>query len=103
MKYKKFISAFMLLNIFIAFSMIFVANKTREIEKQNTKIELKINSLKDEMHINLIEFTVHQNSDYLHKLYSIYFQHSSNKTNSKKISLKEFSKLNEDFKLVNAD
>ncbi len=73
MKYTKSIIAFLLINLFLVFSMIFVANNSRELEKDNIKLNKKINKISQDIKINKIELTAHQNTSYLNKLYSLYF------------------------------
>ncbi len=73
MKYTKLIVAFLSLNLFLVFSMIFVANKTREIEKNNNGLKIDINKINEHIKINKIELITHKNSDYLNKIYSLYF------------------------------
>ena len=50
--------------------MIFVANNSRELEKDNKKLNKKINKISQDIKINKIELTAHQNTSYLNKLYS---------------------------------
>ena len=73
MKYTKSIIGLTCLNIFLIFSMIFIANKTREIEKHNNNFLVDIENIKENIKINKIELTAHQNSSYLNNLYSLYF------------------------------
>jgi len=63
----------MCLNLLLVFLMIFIANKTREIEKKNINLKIEISKLNEDIKINKIEFITHQNSSYLKKLYSLYF------------------------------
>ena len=102
MKYTKSIAAFMFLNLFIAFSMVFVANKTREIEKKNNHIKYQILKIQDDLKINLIELTAHKNSDYLKKMYSLYFLNNNNEREPNLFTLKHFQNNKDFYKLVNS-
>ena len=100
MKYTKSIVAFLFLNLLLVFSMIFIANKTREIEKNNNILKIKISKVKDDVKINKIELMTHQNSSYLKKLYSIYFEDLERSNNPNLILLNEFSAEDKNMKLV---
>ena len=52
MKYTKSIIAFLSINLLLVFSMIFIANKTREIEKNNNNIKLAISKINENVKIN---------------------------------------------------
>ena len=73
MKYTKLIFSFLILNLFLVFSMIFVANNTREIEKNNHNLKIKISEISENLKINKIELATHKNASYLNKLYKLYF------------------------------
>ena len=100
MKYTKSIVAFLFLNLLLVFSMIFIANKTREIEKNKNILKIKISKVKDDVKINKIELMTHQNSSYLKKLYSIYFDDLERNNNPNLVLLKEFSPEDRNMKLV---
>ncbi len=102
MKYTKSIAAFMFLNLFIAFSMVFVANKTREIEKKNNHIKYQILKIQDDLKINLIELTAHKNSNYLKKMHSLYFLNKNNEREPNLFTLKQFLNNKDFYKLVNS-
>tara|TARA_Y100000768_G_C23912477_1_gene650637 strand:- start:801 stop:1115 length:315 start_codon:yes stop_codon:yes gene_type:complete len=103
MKYTKLISAFLLLNLFLVFSMIFIANKTREIEKENNNINIKISKISEDLKINKIELLTHQNTSYLSNLYSLYFSEVVIDNVSNIISIKKLAKDKKDFKLVKSN
>ncbi len=99
MKYTKSIAGFLFLNLLLVFAMIFIANKSREIEKKNNNLKIEISKISEDIKINKIELITHKNSSYLSNLFSIYF---SNKNISKIpniFSINEISK-NENIKLV---
>ena len=58
----------MCLNLLLVFLMIFIANKTREIEKKNINLKIEISKLNEDIKINKIEFITHQNS-YIHYIF----------------------------------
>ena len=97
------VPSFLLLNLLLVFSTIYIANKTREIEKNNYNFEIKISNIKEELKINKIEYIAHQNSSYLKKLYSIYFHKLKNHNLSNVISLNQFSDDNQNIKLVKTE
>ena len=53
--------------------MIFIANNTREIEKNNQNLKMKISKISENLKINKIELAAHQSSSYLKTLYELYF------------------------------
>ena len=100
MKYTKLIVAFIFLNLLLVFSMIFIANKTREIEKSNINLKNEILKINEHIKINKIELTTHQNNSYLRKLYSLYFSDSKKNNLSKIVSIKQISDNESNIKLV---
>ena len=103
MKYTKSIIALLFLNIILIFSMIFIANKTREIEKQNYNLKKNISKITDKIKINRIELLTHQNSSYLKKLYSIYFSELKKTDVPNIVSIKQFVDREKNIKLVNSN
>ncbi len=81
----------MLINISIAIVLIFIGHNTRDLELANEKLLHKIDEKKQEININQIEFTLHNNSKYLSKLFSLYTDTDYKKDISKVIKLSEFS------------
>ncbi len=100
MKYAKSIVAFLFLNLVLVFAMIYIANKTREIEKRNNKLNFQISKITKEIKINKIELTTHQNSSYLKKLYYLYFSKIEKNNVPNIVSIKQLSQ-NTNIKLVN--
>ena len=100
MKYAKSIASFMFLNLVLIFLMIFIANNTREIEKKNDIYEYEILKIKQNIKINKIELSVHQNVSYLTELHSLYF--SKTKTNNKPniVTLNQFSDTSSNIRLI---
>ena len=79
--------------------MIYIANITREIEKNNNKLKFDISKIFKDIKINKIELTTHQNSSYLKQLYYLYFFNIENKNVANIISIKQLSQ-NTNIKLV---
>ena len=79
--------------------MIYIANITREIEKNNNKLKFEIAQITKDIKINKIELTTHQNSSYLKQLYFLYFSNIRNNNVANILSIKQLSK-NSDIKLV---
>ncbi len=103
MKYKKLIGAFLFLNLFLVFSMIFIANKTREIEKINHSLNIDISKIKEDLKINKIEFITHMNKSYLEKLYNLYFSEVSKYKIPRVVSIDQLLESNQNIKLVNTE
>ena len=80
--------------------MIYIANKTREIEKDNNNLGIKILKINEDIKINRIELTTHQNSNYLKKLYSLYFHDLEKNNISNVVSLKYQLKNSKKIELV---
>ncbi len=102
MKYTKSIIAFLFLNLLLVFSMIFIANKTRDIERNNNILISKINKISEDIKINEIEFITHQNSTYLKKLYFLYFPLQKDSYIPNIVSIKKITEHDLSIKLVNA-
>ena len=93
----------MFLNLLLALSMIFIANKTREIEKNNNDLISSILLINENIKINKVEFVTHQNNSYLKKLYSLYFADNKKNNLPKVYSLKQLSNNEDNIKLVNIE
>ena len=81
--------------------MLFIANKSREIEKNNNNLIANISKINQKIKINKIEFIAHQNSSYIKKLYSLYFQETRNYKIPKIVSIQQLSDEINNIKLVN--
>ena len=91
-RYSKQILILMIINLIIAFLLIFIGHNAREIELSNKRIAKQINQIKDEININKIEYTFHTNAKYLKKIYQIYSSSIEDNEDSTILSFKEFSK-----------
>ena len=100
MKYAKSIVAFLLLNLVMVFLMIFIANKTREIEKNNSNLKVQISKITKDIKINKIEFITHQNTNYLKNLYSMYLSEKNDNYIPKIITIEQLLKKDQNIKLV---
>ena len=80
----------MVINILIAFVLIYVGHQTRNLEISNLSLKNKIDEKEHAININQIEFSLHNDNSYLKKLYSIYETDLEKKKISNIISLNEF-------------
>ncbi len=80
--------------------MIYIANKTREIEKSNTNLKISISKINEDIKINKIEFVSHQNSSYLKKMYSLYYSENIKNNLAQIITVKQISNQKENIKLI---
>ena len=91
MKYSKSIITIITINILIAFVLIYIGHKTRNLEISNSSLKHKIDQKEQAININQIEFTLYNDNNYLKKLFSIYETDLENTELSNIISLSEFS------------
>ena len=103
MKYTKLILTFLFIDLLLVFSMIFIANNTREIEKDNNNLKIKISKISENLKINKIELATYKNSLYLKNLYSLYFTQIENNSVSKIIKIDQNLKQDKNIKLVNSN
>ena len=83
--------------------MIFIANNTREVEKDNHDLKIKISKISENLKINKIELAAHQNSSYLKTLYELYFYETQNNNVPLIVNMKEFSNQDKNIKLVSSN
>ena len=83
--------------------MIFIANHTREIEKNNHNLKVKISKISENLNINKIELATHQNSSYLKTMYELYFDESQNDNVPLIVKMEEHSNQNKNIKLVSSN
>ena len=91
MRYSKQIVFLLLINLIIVFLSIFSGNLTRKLEVANHQIKLNIDEEIEQLQINKIELSFHNNSDYLRKLYNIYFSVDVNYSEKNILSLSNIS------------
>ena len=75
--------------------MIFIAKNTREIEKNNHNLKIKISKNLENLKINKIELATHQNGSYLKELYKLYFYNFI-------VKIDKFSNQEKNVKLVSS-
>ena len=83
--------------------MIFIANNTREIEKNNLNLKMKISKISENLKINKIELATHQNSSYLKTMYELYFDESQNDNVPLIVKMEELSNQDKNIKLVSSN
>ena len=83
--------------------MIFVANNTREIEKNNHNLKIKISQISENLKINKIELATHKNASYLKKLYKLYFFEAPNANIPQIVKIEELSMQDKNIKLVSSN
>ena len=83
--------------------MIFIANNTREIEKNNHNLKIKISKISENLKINKIELATHQNSSYLKTLYELYFYETQNNNVPLIVKVEELSNQDKNIKLVSSN
>ena len=83
--------------------MIFIANNTREIEKNNVYLKMKISKTLENLTINKIELATHKNSSYLKTLYDLYFYETQNNNVPLIVKMKELSNQDKNIKLVSSN
>ena len=86
MRYYNSIVCFFILSICIVISLLYFANITRNIEKENKILKSKINFLKDQVNINEIEYSLHSSYENLQKLQKIYFKQKTENFSLTRIS-----------------
>ena len=83
--------------------MIFIANNTREIEKNNLNLKMNISRISENLKINKIELATHQNSSYLKTLYELYFYETQNNNVPLIVKIQELSNQDKNIKLVSSN
>ena len=71
-----------------------MANITRKLELANNQIINDIKKQEENLSVNKIEFTYHNNSDYLKKLHSLYFSYEEKNLEKKIVKLSDISNIN---------
>ena len=83
--------------------MIFIANNTREVEKDNHNLKIKISKVLEDLKINKIELATHQNNSYLKILYELYFNETQNDNVPHIVKMEELSNQDKNIKLVSSN
>ena len=93
MKYAKYIVFFLFINLVIVFLAIFLGNLTRKLEISNNLIEKNIQKEKEQLKVNIIEYSFFNNPNYLKKLHTIYFSYKEEDLEKKIVDLSNISNL----------
>ena len=96
MRYYNAIIFLFVSSIFLILLLLYFANITRNIEKENFVLVSKINNLEDQININEIEFSYYNSYEYLIKMHKIYFEIPKEKNLNNRISFHGFKKQNLD-------
>ncbi len=83
--------------------MIFIANHTREIEKNNHNLKVKISKISENLKVNKIELATHQNSSYLKTMYELYFDEAQNDNVPLIVKMEELLNQDKNIKLVSSN
>ncbi|MDC0037213.1 hypothetical protein OAJ30_00895 [Alphaproteobacteria bacterium] len=94
MRYYSAIIFLFVSSIFSVLFLLYFANITRNIEKENFVLLSKIKKLEDQININEIEFSYYNSYEYLIKMHKIYFQIPDKKNLNNRISFHNFKKQN---------
>ena len=94
MKYYSAIIFLFISSIFLMLLLLYFANITRNIEKENFVLLNKITKLEDQININEIEFSYYNSYEYLIKMHKIYFDIPEEKNLNNRISFHGLKKQN---------
>ena len=94
MKYYSAIIFLFISSIFLMLLLLYFANITRNIEKENFVLLNKITKLEDQININEIEFSYYNSYEYLIKMHKIYFDIPEEKNLNNRISFHSLKKQN---------
>ena len=94
MRYYSAIIFLFVSSIFAVLLLLYFANITRNIEKENFVLLSKIKKLEDQININEIEFSYYNSYEYLIKMHKIYFEITDEKNLNNRISFHNFKKQN---------
>ena len=94
MRYYSAIIFLFISSIFSVLLLLYFANITRNIEKENFVLLSKIQKLEDQININEIEFSYYMSYEYLTKMHKIYFQIPEENNFNNRISFHDFKKQN---------
>ena len=94
MKYYSTIASLLTLSVLTTVSLLYFANVTRSIEKENLALKEQIEYFEDQLNINEIEFNLYNSYDYLKKMQKIYFVQSKNNNLNSRINYFDLQKQN---------
>ena len=91
MKYFTAIATLLFLNILTVITLLYFSSISQEIEKENKLLEIQISKSNQQLKINEVEFSLHNQRSYLKKLQKIYFDNNNiNLHENTRINLKDF-------------
>ena len=94
MRYYSTIVSLLILSFLTTSSLLYFANITRSIEKENLALKEQIEYFEDQININEIEFNLYNSYDYLQKMQKIYFAQSKNNNLDSRINYHDLHKEN---------
>ena len=94
MKYYSAILSLVILSFFSVIFLLYFANLTRNIEKENLSLLKDIKYFEEQININEIEYSLYDNYEYLQKMQNIYFDKSEIINLEKRISFNDFINKN---------
>ena len=94
MKYYSTIASLLILSVLTTALLLYFANVTRSIEKENLALKEQIEYFEDQLNINEIEFNLYNSYDYLQKMQKIYFVQSKNNNLNSRINYYDLQKQN---------
>ena len=95
MKYYNTIISLFSLSFVSILLLLYLANLSKKLEVENTKLKKEINFIVDQININEIEYSLYNNYEYLTKLNEIYFNNNFTlNIPNKIIYIDEFDKKN---------
>ena len=96
MKYYSAIVFLFISSIFSVLLLLYFANITKNIEKENFVLLSKIKKLEDQININEIELSFYNSYEYLLKMQKIYFEIPEENYLNQRISFYNFKNKNSD-------
>ena len=93
MKYFTAIATLLVLNIITVITLLYIGSISKQIEKENKLLEMRISKFNEQLKINEVEFSLHTKRSYLKKLQKIYFDTDNiDLFENTRIDLKDFKK-----------
>ena len=94
MRYYSTIIFLFVSSVFAVVLLLYFANITRNIEKENFVLLSKIKKIEDQININEIEFSYYNSYEYLIKMIKIYFEIPEQNYLNQRISFYNFKNKN---------
>ena len=94
MRYYSTIIFLFVSSVFVVFLLLYFANITRNIEKENFVLLDKIKKTEDQININEIELSFYNSYEYLLKMQKIYFEITEQNYLNQRISFYNFKNKN---------